>query len=233
MSGAARLVPIARAEVRVVDHPWVFAQQNAVAIEAHWLTRLAAQPRLFNGDVLLLENGRIEGGVLAGNCIRTDFKSLLYWRERAAEDRTVLDAFAAGAIHSREGWLLVARMADHTSSRGFFYPPCGMLGRNDIRDGTVDFEASMLREIAEETGLSLDRAAMKEPLLVFDDRRLAYMRPIRLGLPAAIIADKVHAFLHRQSDPELAEIRFVRGRNDIIEARMLPGTTAYIRHAFP
>ena len=229
--GDPGLLPISGADIRYEPRPWPFAEAHAAEIEAHWRRRRAEQPRLFNGGVLLLGAWSLAGGRISGACFATDFKSFLYWRETGAPDRSVADFFAAAALHSREGWLIVGRMGAHTANRGRAYPPCGSLHPDDIRDGRIDLDGSLLREVAEETGLRLDIRDFAAPVLVRDGARLVYMRPIVLDRPAAEIVSEAERFLREQDEPELAEILVVKGPEDI-EPTMPGFAAAYIRHAF-
>ena len=225
------LLPISGADIRFEPRAWPFAEAHVAEIEAHWRRRRAEQPRLYNGGVLLLGPWSLAGGAIAGECFATDFRSFLYWRENDAPDRSVADLFAAAAFHSREGWLIVGRMGAHTANRGRIYPPCGSLHQDDVRDGRIDLDGSILRELAEETGFRLAVRDFEPPVLVRDGARLVYMRPIRFPQPAAEIVACIERFLQGQDEPELAEILVVKGPEDI--ASSMPGfAAAYIRHAF-
>jgi 8-oxo-dGTP pyrophosphatase MutT (NUDIX family) len=225
-------VPIIRAEVSLSDRNWQFSQKGAVEIEAYWQRRTTEQPKLFNGDILLLDSWSLLEGGFHGECLTTDYKSFLYWREHDKPDCTVTDFFPAAALHSQEGWLILGRMGPDHSSAGLIYPPCGSLHPDDIVEGKIDLDGNILREIKEETGLTLPRTELRPPILIFDGSRLAYMRPIKLERSATEIVNEIESYLARAIEPELSEIIIVKGRADIVEAVMPSFTVAYIEHAF-
>ena len=229
--GDPGLLPISGADIRFEPRAWPFAEAHVAEIEAHWRRRRAEQPRLYNGGVLLLGDWSLADGLVTGACFATDFKSFLYWRENGAPDRSVADFFAAAALHSREGWLIVGRMGAHTANRGRIYPPCGSLHPDDVRDGRIDLDGSILREVAEETGFRLTIRDFDAPMLVRDGARLVYMRRIVLDRPAAGLVAEIERFLREQEEPELAEVLVVKGPQDIEPT--MPGFAAtYVHHAF-
>jgi hypothetical protein len=74
----------------------------------------------------------------------------------------------------------------------------------------------MLRELAEETGLSPE-AVRPEPgwHAIFDEARIAVVRVLRTAEPAAALREKILAFLARQRRPELAGLHVVRSAADL------------------
>src|SRR6185437_4616231 len=65
--------------------PWAFETDSAAEIEAHWQKRLAGNPHLFNGRVLLMRGTEIleAGGSrrLQGTCFSVSFKSFVAWKD--------------------------------------------------------------------------------------------------------------------------------------------------------
>jgi hypothetical protein len=233
MANKAKIMSVTEAEISLSDHCWSFAQAHATQIEAHWQRRTAEQPNLFNGDILLMHNWSWVDGRFHGQCLITEFKSFLYWREHKRPDGAVTDFFPAAALHSQEGWLLVGRMGRHHSSAGQIYLPCGALHTADVYDGKVDLDGNILREIREETGLALRRAELGPPILILDGAgRLVYVRPVKLQRPAVQIVKKIQSYLTRATDPELSEIIVVKGAADVCKTAMPSFTVAYIEQAF-
>jgi hypothetical protein len=231
MMNDVKIVPILGAELRLSNRNWHFSRQHSVEIDEHWRRRTAEQPRLFNGDILLLDRWYLLEGCLHGEFLTTDFKSFLYWREHDSPDRTVTDFFGAAALHSQEGWLIVGRMGAHHSNPGLIYPPCGSLHTDDVEGGKIDLDGNILREVKEETGLVLSRTELRPPILISDGAQLAYLRPIMLGRNATQIIKEIENYLSRSFEPELSEILIVKGPEDIIEDAMPSFIAAYIEHA--
>jgi 8-oxo-dGTP pyrophosphatase MutT (NUDIX family) len=232
MLGNTRIVPIEQADVRLVHRPRPFARNNLAEIDAHWQRRTAEQPQLYNGCILMLDNWSLSNGRFAGECVATNYKDFLYLRECNKPNRDNPDFFPAAALHSQEGWLILGRMASHTTNSGYIYPPCGGLHPDDVIDGTVDLDGCMIREVQEETGLLLSRSQFDAPMLVFDDRRIVYLRPTIIPEPAIDIANRIEQFLKTQQEPELAGVYIVKSTADIRPAKMPPFVIAYIEHRF-
>jgi hypothetical protein len=232
MANKVRIMSVTETEISLSDHCWSFVQVHATQIEAYWHRRTAEQPKLFNGDILLLHNWSCVSGRFRGQCLITEFKSFLYWRDHKRPDGAVTDFFPAAALHSQEDWLLVGRMGHDHSSPGRIYLPCGALHTDDVYDGKVDLDGNILREIREETGLALDRTELGPPILILDGaERLVYVRPVKLQRPAVQIVKEIQSYLGHATEPELSEIIVVKGVADISET-MPSFTVAYIEQAF-
>jgi len=81
-----------------------------------------------------------------------------------------------GALLSRDGAFLLGVMNAHTAGAGDIYFPSGVLDPRDVACGRVDFDRNVRREIAEETGLSLDDVTTDPWLLVLAPQRVALIR---------------------------------------------------------
>jgi 8-oxo-dGTP pyrophosphatase MutT (NUDIX family) len=227
-----RILPIERADVRLVDRPWPFACNNKAEIDAHWQLRSAQQPQIYNGRILMLDRWSLSNGRFSGECVATNYKDFLYWRECKKPNPDSPNFFPAAALHSQEGWLILGQMASRTTNSGYIYPPCGGLHPDDVIDVAVDLDGCMIREVQEETGLHLSRAQFEAPMLVFDDRRLVYLRPTMIAEPAVDIVNRIELFLTTQEDPELAGVYIVKSTADIRPAKMPLFTIAYVEHSF-
>jgi 8-oxo-dGTP pyrophosphatase MutT (NUDIX family) len=232
MTLSVRTSPIAAADIRLSDEPWAFARRHAGAIAAHWARRTSEQSALFNGEVVLLRRWSLRDGRFSGECIRADFKSFLYWREHDYPDSTVFDFFAAAALHSGEGWLILGRSGSAMSNAGKIYPPCGSLQLDDLDGNCFDLERSVIREVHEETGITLAPRQLGPALLIQAEPQIVVVRPVRLDRSAADIVAAISRHLRNASHRELAEIVMVKGADDIEARDMPPFTAAYIRYAF-
>ena len=67
------------------------------------------------------------------------------------------------AIRSADGAFLLGVMGDHTANAGKIYFPAGVTDLQSVAGTRVDLESGMLREVAEETGLTRDDLSA-EPL---------------------------------------------------------------------
>jgi 8-oxo-dGTP pyrophosphatase MutT (NUDIX family) len=231
----ARCLRIERCELRVGDWQWPLAQREAPAIARNWQERLAEIPQLFDGAVYLLRDHTIDGGALTGTLFRSDFKTLLYWRAApGAPDDTVREAFGSAVIRSAEGHLLYGRQGPGQVSSGRIYPPGGIIDDEDVCDRRVDIDASIARELAEETGLAaagLER--VPGYILTLVGRKMAIAVEWRSDLPAADLRARILDYVGAQAEPELDDIVVVRGLADMDEARMPPHALALLRMLLP
>src|SRR5581483_4188672 len=184
-------------------------------------------PALFNGEVVLLRRWSITHGRCRGACIRTDFKSFLYWRDQLYPDPSVFDFVPAAALHSREGWLILGRSAPGMSNAGSIYPLCGTLHPDDFEEGRLDLEGPMMRELEEEAGIVLSRNQLGAAILVDASPVVAIIRPVVLDLPAAEIVRAISGHVERVAYRELADVVVVRSRADIRVDAMPPFTVRY------
>jgi 8-oxo-dGTP pyrophosphatase MutT (NUDIX family) len=165
---------------------------------------------------------------LRGTFLETDFASLLAWRAFGFPERTIKVCFPMSALHSADGAFLLGLMAPHTANAGQLYFPTGTPDPDDIRGDTVDFEGSLLRELAEETGLTAaDVAAAPGWHAVLAGPRLPVIKLLQVAEPAAALRERILDFLAREREPELCDIVIVRSRADL-DARMPNFVTAYL-----
>ena len=225
------ITSVASFDVRLSRRAWEFAKTNAPKIDAHWSVRVREQPKLFDGEVLMLAQWSLSQGHFVGECIKADFKSFLYWREHAAPDPGVVDFFAAAALHSSEGWLILGRSSPGMSNAGTVYPPSGSLDADVAEDIPIDLDRSIIREVFEETGIELRRTELGASIIINAPPQLIVIRPVYLGLPASEIVSGIDAHLRASPEGEIAEVVIVRGRADI-QSAMPPFTADYIRYAF-
>jgi len=156
----ARILSIDALDLAFAPRPWPFADAEAERIADHWRARVAKQPRLYNGRVLLLGRHALgdgpHGTTLSGEYFETDFAAFLAWRDFRFPDPTVANAFSMAALVGADGAFLLGEMAAHTANAGATYFPAGTPDPNDVFDGKVDLTASALRELQEETGIAAD-----------------------------------------------------------------------------
>lgn len=235
---APRIVEVAELDLRFEPQAWPFAEAEAERIAANWRARKAAQPRLYNGRVLLLGRHALEtrpdgAEVLHGAYFETDYAAFLAWRDFGFPDGQVSNGFSMAALVGADGAFLLGEMAAHTANAGAIYFPAGTPDPKDVFDGRVDLTASATRELREETGLETHEVAYAPAwTLVCAPPRIACMKVMRLSAPAEAIKARIDAFLADDPDAELARVHIVRGPEDINQTRSPPFVVDFLEYAF-
>ena len=228
------VTPISDVEARRLLENWGWAEANRDRIGTHWARLRSANPDLFNGRVLVRRSQKMVASRLVLDYVETDYASFIAFRDFGFPDRTTGNGFALAALRAEDGGWLLGRMGDHTANAGKVYFPAGTPGPEDVLpDGTVDLAGSVVRELAEETGLTGQDVRFTERwTAVFAGARTAMMRAVHVPGSAAAARDRIRAFLARESRPELADICIVRSPDDIDPATMPPFMQAFLRWAF-
>jgi 8-oxo-dGTP pyrophosphatase MutT (NUDIX family) len=233
-----RIETVADIAYRLVEtEVWTFERERAGEIEAHWQKRIARNPHLFNGRVLLMRRPEIlerDGSRhLQGTCFSAAYKSFVAWRDFGFPGSSVTNVFGMAALRSADGAFLLGEMASTTANAGGIYFPAGTPDPDDLKDGSVDFEGSVLRELKEETGLGLESVRL-EPgwTVVLHGAYIACMKAMRSSLSAAEILARVEGFLAREKHPELARLKPVFSPTGFDQNNMPEFTRAYMHYVW-
>lgn len=238
MTETPRIVDVDRLDCRLVAHRWEFAKARAAEIEHHWVERRAKNPALYDGPVLLACRAEIveDGGarVLRLDGFETSFSRFMAWRDFGWPDHAVFNCFAMPAVRSSDGAYLVGEMAAGHSCAGHLYFPGGTPDPSDVAaDGTVDLSGSLIRELAEETGLpASEGVAAPGWRVVFDRQRIACLKRIDWPAPAAPLAARVRAYLAAEPDPELADVHMISRAAALADPRLPAFMVAFLSRAF-
>jgi 8-oxo-dGTP pyrophosphatase MutT (NUDIX family) len=237
-SRKSRIREVAALDLKVAQRPWRFAEERADEILALWRALKAARPSLFDGRVLLMGAhefiAREDGAMtLRGEYFETDFKAFLAWRDLGFPDASVCNGFATAALQSSDGAFLLGEMAAHTANAGAIYFAAGTPDPSDVFGERLDLEASVRRELQEETGLAPDDVAFTEGWIVVDaPPRIACMKRIRVEGSAEAVKARIESYLANEKQPELARIHIAHSVADIDEKRMPRFIVDFLRHAF-
>lgn len=225
-----RIVPVRTLDFVLEPGGWPEVEPHRAEIDSHFSMRVAANPHLWNGAVLMLRHSRLDDGVLRGTFRRTDFASFLWWQARGWPNMGLRNAFALVALEGSDGGFVLGLMGPQTSAAGRIYFPGGTPDLSDITpDGHVDLAASSLRELEEETGLlPRDIAQDHGFMAVYDGPRLALLRQLVFPEPAAELARRIRGFLRQQALPEFSDVVVVHGEEDLLPM-IVPFAADYIR----
>ncbi len=231
-AGSLSAVTVSRLDFTVEPGLWTEAEAHRPAIDAHFAARQGEHPQMWNGRVLVMRHFAVDGTVLRGRFIETDFASFLWWRDHGwSADFNVYNAFGMAALEGSDGGFILGQMAPWTAAAGRVYFPCGTPDLSDVTpSGVLDLEASVRRELAEETGLTdADIAHDAGWTLVEDAPRVALLRRLVAHQPADVLAARIRAALATQTDPELSAIHVVHGPADLVPA-VTSFSAAYMQH---
>jgi 8-oxo-dGTP pyrophosphatase MutT (NUDIX family) len=227
---ALSIAAVKRLELRFAPARWAFAEDRREEIDTHFAELKHARPALWNGRVLLLHQWSLADGVFRGAYLETDFASFLAWRDWGFPDPAVRNSFSMGALRAADGAFLLGVMGAHTANAGKVYFPCGTPDPEDIAGDKVDLDGSARRELAEETGLEAS-GLQAEPgwTTVFAGPRIAQIKVLRSNETAAALRERIMDHLTQEQQPELADIRIVRGPADL-DPMMPDFVVAFLRH---
>jgi len=226
------VTPVDRLVVSCSPWEWPFAQERRQDIAAHFDKLKQQKPALWNGRVLMLRDFAFDGPVFRGSYFETDFANLLAWRDWNFPDPAVKNSFAMGALRGSDGAFILGEMGAHTANAGKIYFPAGTPDPEDVQRGNVDLLGSVIREVAEETGLTpADFELDPGWLTVQAGPRIAQMKPLHAAAPATELRRRILDFLRSQKHPELSDIHIVRGTADLTDA-MPPFMAAFLRYAW-
>jgi 8-oxo-dGTP pyrophosphatase MutT (NUDIX family) len=229
---AARVVVIDKLELTFAPRPWRFAEQRRAEIDAEFARMKREKPELWNGRVLLLHSHAVEPRMFRGQFLETDYASFTVWRGWGMPEADARDCFAQGVLRAADGAILLGVMAPHTANAGEIYFPGGTPEPGDLAGTAVDFEASVRREVAEETGLEpADYDAEPGWRTVFDGPTIAHLKVLHLREDAAALRARILEFLARERQPELSDIRIVHGPADL-DPRMPGFVRTYLASAW-
>lgn len=196
---------------------WAFAQERRSEIAEHWRKRHAESPSLFDGRVLMMRPPGIDDHVFSAELMAVNFSAYLFWRDKGFVEAGLFDGFGSALIRSREGHVMLGRQRCGNINAGLAYLPGGFIDPRDIRsDGIVDIDASVARELHEETGLGADRfSRVPGYFITVCGRQISIAVEYRSALTAKELRLKLLAAIAQQDEPELEDILTVREAGDI------------------
>ncbi len=214
------ILPVDVVDVRLVAEPHPFERDNAEAIAANWHDEKAARPALFDGIVVLLSELAYRDNRLVGRCHAVRFSTFMLWRKLKPVS-SAEHAFAHAMLISSDNALVAIRMGSHTANAGKVYFAAGSFEPEDFRDGLVDLDYNMLREVREETGLDLGRAEREERCHALSvESGTVIVRCFRAAETADELAERIRAFVATDPDPEIEGPVIIRGMHDLPEGLM-------------
>lgn len=203
-----------------VDHMarWTYAANHREVIDAHWTMAVASNPNFFNGIVHVLTQLAWNGENVAATLMPVEFKTFLYWRDEGfpAEAR-VRDGFGSALIRSCEGHIVLGRQRPGNINEGLAYLPGGFIDpRDEGENGTVDIAGSIVRELAEETGLGVGEITAVPGFIVTQTGpHVSFAVVFNSQLTSNELSKRIEAHIASEQEPELAEPVVLRSPADM------------------
>ncbi len=225
-------VEIAGYELPMVDEPWAWADENSAAIKRFWNKAQAEKPAMFNGPVLVMSGHELRDGIMAGTVLKTDFASFLYWKDKGLPDEAgVRNVFGCAVVRSADGHLLFGRMGPHTAGSGRVYPMAGTPDLDDLKDGKLDIEGSIVRELMEETGLDAAGATRAPGYLLVEDGGMCSLNAVfTFDAPSRELKTRMMSHIETQEQSELDEIVVFRRAAFHVHHRMPGFARTLVQH---
>ncbi|MEK1888841.1 MAG: NUDIX hydrolase [Phyllobacterium sp.] len=201
------VIPLKSAVVRIDSAALNYELQNSAEIAAYWSRVTAANPALFNGPFFMAEEAIMTDQNFRARYHRTRFATMMHWKANDLTDKP-WHIFGVGVIVSSDGKLIAGRMAPSTSAAGRIYFPAGSFDEDDVSGDHIDIDGNMLREVEEETGISLARATDRDEriYLVTVNRSIALFRRHYFDTSADDILARIRSHIAAEEDPELDDI---------------------------
>lgn len=224
-------------ECPVEQYDWPFAREHADKIEAHWQKEFATRGGLWNGRILMCRDANVvqrdERKLFSAKFFETNFSALVACRDWNFPDPTIRNCFAMAALRAADGPFLLVKMGGHTANPGRVYFPAGTPDSDDIVGHRLDLDASVMRELTEETGLSADDVEeIPGYTLVFSGGRIACLKEMRTHMRAADAIARVAEFLRGETDPEIDALVAVAAKADLDPDHMPDFIQAFLRARF-
>lgn len=211
------ILPVDAIDVRLDPGPHPFARDNEEAIIENWQREIAANPALFDGMVVLLSQLAWRDNRLVGRCHAVNYSTFMLWRKRR-ENSGAEHAYAHAMLVAGDNALVAIRMGPQTVGAGSVYFAAGSFEPIDFRDGLVDVDFNMIREVREETGLDLSaarRGSRWHALSIVSGTVI--FRRYHVDEPADEIARRISAFAASETDPEIVGPVIIRHATDLPE----------------
>ena len=211
-----RLVPLKAVELALVKGPHPYEHCHGEEIDHEWQRLKAEKPTLFDGRFCLMESLKLSAdGVLRGTFHMGRYATFLHWR---IHRRTGLEHVFAHAVPVlSDDALLAVQMAGKTANAGRVYFPAGSFDDQDVREGMIDVESNMVREVAEETGIDLDRRTQEDTLWLWSglDGASCVFRRYSIPFRSHEAEEAVEKHIASEAQPELASAVILRTLGDL------------------
>ncbi|CDX12956.1 conserved hypothetical protein [Mesorhizobium sp. ORS 3324] len=214
------ILPVDAVDVRLDPAPHPFERDNQGAIAENWRREMAAKPALYDGTVVLLSALAYRDSRLIGRCHAVKYSTFMLWRKNR-ERGGAEHAYAHAVLTAGDNALVAIRMGSHTVNAGRVYFAAGSFEPVDFRDGLVDVDFNMIREVGEETGIDLSAARRGERYHALSTSNgTVIFRRYHVAEPAEEVARRISAFVAAETEPEIEGPVIIRNAADLPDGLM-------------
>ncbi|RUW50573.1 hypothetical protein EOA32_18855 [Mesorhizobium sp. M1A.F.Ca.ET.072.01.1.1] len=209
------ILPVDAVDVRLVASPHPFERDNQTAIAENWRREMEMKPALYDGTVVLLSALSYRDSRLIGRCHAVKYSTFMLWRKNR-ELSGAEHAYAHAVLVAGDNALVAIRMGSHTVNAGRVYFAAGSFEPIDFRDGVVDIDFNMIREVGEETGIDLSGAARGQRYYALSTSSgTVIFRRYHVPEPAEELARRISAFVATEAEPEIEGPVIIRNATDL------------------
>lgn len=209
------ILPIDRVDVRLASSPHPFEREHSDRIDENWRREQAANPALYDGQMVLLSSLSLDGTRLEGMSHAIRYATFLYWRRHRSYS-SAEHVYAHAALVTADNALMTIRMGSHTTSAGQVYFAAGSFEPSDFRDGFVDLHFNMAREVQEETALDINDLPRDSRYHALSERRgTVIFRRYYLNEDADTVASAIRRFVANDPNPEIEGPVIIRHAADL------------------
>ncbi|MDX8497522.1 hypothetical protein RFM99_03750 [Mesorhizobium sp. VK4C] len=214
------ILPVDAVDVRLEPSLHPFERDNEAAIAENWQREMEAKPALYDGTVVLLSALAYRDSRLVGRCHAVKYSTFMLWRKNR-ELSGAEHAYAHAVLVAGDNALVAIRMGSHTVNAGRVYFAAGSFEPVDFRDGLVDVDFNMIREVGEETGIDLSVAQRGQRYYALSTASgTVIFRRYQVAESADEIARRIGAFVASEAEPEIAEPVIIRHAADLPDGLM-------------
>src|SRR5262245_38317467 len=153
--------------------------------------------------MVLLSSLSHRAGGLDGRCHAIRYSTFLYWRKHPNYS-SAEHAYAHAALVTTDNALMAIRMGSHTAQPGSVYFAAGSFEAADFRDGFVDVDFNMAREVREETGIDISNLPRDTCYHALSESAgTVIFRRYYLKEDAETVASQIKRLVAADPDPEI------------------------------
>ncbi|TCM58688.1 hypothetical protein C8J36_101595 [Rhizobium sp. PP-F2F-G48] len=204
--GEGVIFPVTGIDLRVLPGPHPVIAQHGPDIAQNWEREHAANPALFNGEMVLQHRLTVRSGTIVGEGYLAPYAAFLWWRS-AARPPVACHLAAVPVIETSDGAVIAVRMGAHTANPGKIYCAAGSIDASDLvedaRGLVCDVPGNMRREVLEETGLDIGEAVPGPFEALQMSGSATLFRRLRFAETSASILSRIARHVETADDDEI------------------------------